>query len=107
MAIEPLTPKPAFSSPDRVSVVLTGDSWIGRSGFPVSAALAVSAGFEISAPNPASAHRYVAVCDLVDLTLSAPLMVFCCRKIDEDDGRFAGVIRCVRGHKCARSLLSG
>ena len=68
-----LTPKPAFSSPDRVSVVLTEDSWIGRSGFPVSAALAGSAGFEISAPNPASAHRYVAVCGLVDLTLSSPL----------------------------------
>ena len=48
----------------------------GRPGSPVSTALAGSAGFQISAPNRASAHRYVAVCGVLDLTLSSPWIVF-------------------------------
>jgi hypothetical protein len=52
-----LTPKPAFSSLDRVSLVPTADSWAGRSGCPVSAALVGSTGFQVSAANRASAHR--------------------------------------------------
>jgi hypothetical protein len=67
MAIDALTPEAAFSSLDRVSLVPTEDSWAGRPGSPVSAALAGSAGFQISAPNRASDHRYVAVCGLADL----------------------------------------
>ena len=67
-----LTPKPAFSSLDRISLVPTADSWAVRSDSPVSAALAGSAGFQISALNPASAHRYVVVCGFLDLTLSSP-----------------------------------
>jgi hypothetical protein len=70
-----MAPKPAFSSLDRVSLVLTADSWIGRSGSPVSAALAGSAGFQISGPNRASVHRYVVVCGFLDLTLSSPWKV--------------------------------
>jgi hypothetical protein len=70
MAIDALTPKPAFFL-DRVSLGPTVDSWTGRSGSPVSAALAGSVGFQISAPNRASAHANVAVCGLVDLTLSS------------------------------------
>ncbi len=69
MAIDALTPKPAFSSLERVSLVPTEDSWVGCPGSPVSAALAGSAGFQISAPNRASARRYVAVCGLADLTI--------------------------------------
>lgn len=73
MAIDALTPKPAFSSLARVSLVPTEDSWAGRPCSPVSPARAASAGFQISAPNWASARRYVAVCGLADLTLSFPL----------------------------------
>jgi len=72
MAIEPLTPKPAFSSLDRASLVLTEDSWAGHSGSPVSAALAGSAGFQTSAPKRASAQRVVVVCGFLDLTLFSP-----------------------------------
>jgi hypothetical protein len=79
MAIDALTPK-------RVSLVQTADSWVGRLSPPVCAARAGSAGFQLSSPNRDSAHRYVAVCDLVDLTLSSPLIVFCCWKLDENDG---------------------
>jgi len=73
MAIDALTSKPAFSSLARVSLVPTEDSWAGRPRSPVSAALAASAGFQISAPKRASAHRYVAICGLADLTLFSPL----------------------------------
>jgi len=73
MAIDTLTPKPAFSSLARVSLVPTEDSWAGHPGSLVSAALAGSAGFQICAPNRASARRYVAVCGLAGLTLSSPL----------------------------------
>jgi hypothetical protein len=97
MAIDALTPKPASSSLDRVSLVPTADSWAGRSGSPVFAERAGSAGFQISAPNRASAHRYVVVCGFLDLTLSSPWMLFSCWKFDEDDGRFARVVCCVRG----------
>jgi hypothetical protein len=90
---------PAFSSLDRVSLVPTADSWAGRSGSPVSAATAGSAGFQISAPNRACVHRYVVVCGFLDLTLSSPWMVSCCWKFDEDNGRFTREVRCVRdGH---------
>ena len=59
MPIEPptLKPKPAFSFLDRFSLVPAADSWAARSGSAVSAALAGSAGFQISAPNQASAYR--------------------------------------------------
>ena len=50
--LNPLQPKPAFSL-DRVSLVPTADSWAVRSGPPVSAALAGSAGFQVSAPERA------------------------------------------------------
>ena len=64
-----MTPKPAFSSLDRVSLVPTADSWAGRSGSLVSAALVGSAGFQISAPEErASADRYIVGCDFLDLT---------------------------------------
>src|SRR5450631_807431 len=94
-----LTSKPAASSSlDRVSLVPTADSWAARSGSPVFSAVgAGSAGLQISAPSRASAHRYVAVWGLLDLTLSSPWIVFCCWKFDEGHGRFAPVVRCVRG----------
>ena len=62
MAIDAQTPKPAFSFLARASLVPTEDSWAGRPRFPVSAALAVLAGFQISVPKRASAHRIC--CDL-------------------------------------------
>jgi len=74
MAIEPpLTPKPASSSLDRVFPVPTADSWTVRSGPAVWAVLAGSAGFQISAPGPASVRRYVGACGFLDLTLFSPL----------------------------------
>ena len=57
------------------SLVPTADSSDARSGSPVSAALAGSAGFQISAPNWASAHRYVVGCGFPDLRLSSPSVV--------------------------------
>jgi hypothetical protein len=63
-----LRPKPAFSSLDRVSPVPIADSWVGRSGPAVSAVLAGSAGFQVSAPDRASANRCVVGCDFLDLT---------------------------------------
>src|SRR5450432_577669 len=79
-----LTSKPAASSSlDRVSLVPTADSWAARSGSPVFSAVgAGSAGLQISAPSRASAHRYVAVWGLLDLTLSSPWIVFYCLKFD-------------------------
>jgi hypothetical protein len=70
MAIDALTSKLSFSSLARVSLVPTEDSWARRPCFPVSAALA---GFQISVPKWASAHRYVAICGLADLALSFPM----------------------------------
>ena len=90
-------PRRAVSSLDRASLVPTADSWAVRPGFAVSAVLAGSAGFQISAPDPASARRYVAVCDLVDLTLSSPWMVFGCWMFDMDLGRSDRVVHCVNG----------
>jgi hypothetical protein len=77
MPFEPpaLTPKPAFFL-DRFSLVPAADSWAARPGSAVSALLAGSAGFQISAPNRASAHRYVVGCDFLDLTLSSPYGLF-------------------------------
>ena len=63
-----LRPKPASSSLDRVSPVPTADSWAGRWGPAVCAALAGSAGFQVSDPNQASADRYVVGYDFLDLT---------------------------------------
>jgi hypothetical protein len=60
-----LTPKPAFSSLDRVFLGPT--DWADRSGSAVCAVLAGSAGFQVSAPNRASADRYVVGCDFLDL----------------------------------------
>jgi hypothetical protein len=65
--VNPLWPKLAFSAPDRVSLVPTADSWAVRSGPPVSVALAGSAGFQVSAPQRASADRSVVGCDFLDL----------------------------------------
>jgi hypothetical protein len=66
-----MQPKPAFSSLDRVSLVPTADSWAVRSGPAVSVALADSAGLWVSAPERASADRYVVGCDFLDLGKSA------------------------------------
>lgn len=99
MPIEPpdLMPKPAFASLDCVFVVPAGDSWAVRRGFAASAVLAGSVGFQISAPDPASAHRYVAVCCFLDLTLSSPWMVFsCCWMFRVGPGRFGRMVSCVR-----------
>ena len=64
-----LPPKPAFSAAGRVSLAPTADSWAVRSGPPASVALADSAGLWVSAPEErASADRYVAGCDFLDLT---------------------------------------
>src|ERR1035441_7734172 len=49
--LNPLQPKRTFSSLDRVSLVPAAESWAVRLGPPVSAALAGSAGFQVSAPN--------------------------------------------------------
>jgi hypothetical protein len=66
--LNPLQPKPASSALDRVSLVPTVDPWALRSGPPVSVALAGSAGFQVSAPDSASADRYVVGCDFLGLT---------------------------------------
>jgi len=61
-----LRPKPAFSSLDRVFLVPVAESWAVRPGHAVSVALA---GLWVSAPEErASADRYVAGCDFLDLT---------------------------------------
>jgi hypothetical protein len=65
--LNPVQVKPAFASLDRVSLVPTADSWAVRPGPAVSVALA-SAGFQVSAPSPASVDRYVVGCDFLDLT---------------------------------------
>ena len=69
------TPKPAFSSLDRVFPDPTVDSSAVRPGSRVSAARAGLAGFQISARNQASALRYVVDCDFLDLTLCSPWIV--------------------------------
>jgi hypothetical protein len=69
--LTPLQPKPAFSSLDRVSLVPTAEPWAVRPGPEVSVALAGSAGsagFQVSAPERASADHYVVGCDFLDLT---------------------------------------
>jgi hypothetical protein len=77
MSIEPpaLTPKPAFSSLDRVVLVLTAGSWAVRPGSAAFAAQAGSAGFQASVPKRVSACRWVVGCDFLDLTLSSPWTV--------------------------------
>jgi hypothetical protein len=72
--LNPMLPKPAFVSLDRVSLALTADPWAVRPGPAVSLALAGSAGFQVSAPNPASADRYVVGCDFLDRTF---LLLLC------------------------------
>jgi len=57
--LNPMHPKPSFASLDRVSLVPTAGSSAVRQGPAVSVALAGSAGFQVSAPSPASADRYV------------------------------------------------
>jgi hypothetical protein len=69
-----MQPKPASASLDRVSLVPAADSWAVRQGPAVSVALAGSAGFQVSAPSPASADRYVVGCDFLDLTF---LLLLC------------------------------
>lgn len=71
----PIAPKPAFVFLDRVSLAPTADSWAVRLGSAVSVVLAGSAGFQVSAPKPASADRYVVGCDFLDLTF---LILLCC-----------------------------
>ena len=66
--LNPIVPKPAFAFLDRVSLAPTADSWAVRPGPAVSVVLAGSAGFQVSAPTPASADRYVVGCDFLDLT---------------------------------------
>ena len=66
--LNPIQPKPAFASLDRVSLAPTADSWAVRPGPAVSVVLDGPAGFQVSAPTPASADRYVVVCDFLDLT---------------------------------------
>ena len=69
--LNPLQPKHAFSAAlDRFSLVPTADFWAVRSGPAVSVALAGSAGFQVSAPDQASADRYFVGCDFLDLTFS-------------------------------------
>ena len=93
--------KPAFSSLDRVSLVLTADSWAVRSGLAVSVALAGSAGFQVSAPNRASADRYVVGYDFLDLTFYFSMLVFlllvsCCNRVQSDLGVLTGTAARVR-----------
>ena len=65
----PLQPKRVFSAVDRVFPAPTAELWAVRSGPPVSVALADSAGLPVSAPEErASADRYVADYDFLDLT---------------------------------------
>jgi hypothetical protein len=67
-AVNPMYPKLAFASLDRVSLVPTADSWAVRQGPAVSVVLAGSAGFQVSAPSPASADRNVVGHGFLDLT---------------------------------------
>jgi hypothetical protein len=66
---------PLFRQMFRLMFRLKG-SWVSRSGFPVSAALAGLAGSRISAPQRASALRYVVVCGFLDLTVSSSFDCF-------------------------------
>ena len=88
--LNPLQLKPSFASLDRVSLVPLADFWV-RSGPAVSVALAGSAGFQASAPNQASADRYVGGSDFLDLTFYFSfagflLLVSCCNRINPDFG---------------------
>jgi hypothetical protein len=65
--LNPLQPKPAFSSLDHVPLAPAAEFWAVRSGPPVSEALARSAGLQVSALR-ASADRCAVVCDFLDLT---------------------------------------
>jgi hypothetical protein len=67
-ALNPMRLKPAFSALDRVSPVPAADLWAVRSEPAVSVALAGSVGLQLAAPEWASADRYVADCDFLDLT---------------------------------------
>lgn len=79
MCLNPRQPKLAFFALDRVSLVQTADFWAARSGAAVSVALAGSAGFQVSAPDRASADRSAVGCDFLDLTFYILLCwSFCC-----------------------------
>ena len=67
IGLNPLQPKPAFSSLDHVFLAPAAEFWAVRSGSPVSAALACSAALQVSSPR-ASADRYVVGCEFLDLT---------------------------------------
>jgi hypothetical protein len=73
----PPQPKHVSSAVDRVFPVPIAEPWAVRSGPPVSVALADWAGLPASAPvERASADRYVAGYDFLDLTfLISPLLV--------------------------------
>lgn len=65
----PPQPKHVSSAVDHVFPVPIAEPWAVRSGPPVSVALADSAGLPVSAPEEwASADRYVAGSDFLDLT---------------------------------------
>jgi hypothetical protein len=96
-----LRPKPAFSSLDCVALVPTADSWAVRWGPAVCAVLAGSAGFQVSAPNRASADRYVVGYDFLDLTFYFSMLVFlllvsCCNRVQSDLGVLTGTAARVR-----------
>src|ERR1019366_10004478 len=65
--LNPLQPKPAFSSLDHVPLAPAAEFWAVRSGPPVSEALARSAGLQVSALR-ASADRCAVVCEILDPT---------------------------------------
>src|ERR1035437_2647054 len=65
--LNPLQPKPAFSALDRVFLAPAAEFWAVRSGTPVSAELARSAGLQVFAPR-ASADRCAVACDILDPT---------------------------------------
>jgi hypothetical protein len=74
IGLNPMQPKPASASLDRVSLAPTADFWAVHQGPAVSVVLAGSAGFQVSAPSPVSADRYVVGCDFLDLTF---LLLLC------------------------------
>src|ERR1035438_7588157 len=95
--LNPLQPKPAFSSLDHVPLAPAAEFWAVRSGPPVSEALARSAGSQVSALR-ASADRCAVVCEILDPTFcfslcwSLVLLVSCCDRVNCD-------LRVWRGHQ--------
>src|ERR1017187_2028380 len=85
--LNPLQPKPAFSSFDHVPLAPAAEFWAVRSGLPVSEALARSAGLQVSALR-ASADRCAVVCEILDPTFcfslcwSLVLLVSCCDRVN-------------------------